>query len=79
VGGNDRHEEEPSLFISLDEVRRLVDRGAPLKLLDARTERSLSNSQSMARGAQRLHPYAVLEQARELNLPHDVPLVVYCA
>jgi len=48
-------------------------------ILDVRTERSLETRESMVRGAIRMPPEHVAEQARELGLPKDAWLIAYCA
>ena len=64
---------------SIDEVLRLQQSGEPVVILDVRTERSLETSNSQVKGAVRLPPEHVVQQARELNLPKDAWLIAYCA
>jgi NhaP-type Na+/H+ or K+/H+ antiporter len=77
--GDERDEERSSERISIEQVRRLQESGEPVLILDVRTERSLSTSDSQVKGAVRLIPEHVVEQARELNLPKDAWLIAYCA
>jgi NhaP-type Na+/H+ or K+/H+ antiporter len=65
--------------IVIEQLRRLWDAGAPLVILDVRTDRTYDPSPLQARGAVRLSPTHVGERAAELNLPRDAWLVAYCA
>jgi NhaP-type Na+/H+ or K+/H+ antiporter len=65
--------------MSIEQLRRLWDTGAPLVILDVRTDRTYDPSPLRARGAVRLSPHHVGERAAELNLPRDAWLVAYCA
>jgi NhaP-type Na+/H+ or K+/H+ antiporter len=65
--------------ITIDELRRLWQAKEPVTILDVRTERSLQDSDSRARGAIRMPPERVVEQARELGLKQQDWLVAYCA
>jgi sodium/hydrogen antiporter len=67
------------LRISLDEVRRLVQQGVQVIVLDVRTERSYEGSELQAHGAIRLVPERVEGQARALGLPPDAWLIAYCS
>ncbi|MBX5478320.1 MAG: cation:proton antiporter [Pyrinomonas methylaliphatogenes] len=63
--------------ITLDELRRLQESGAPIVLLDVRAERNLDGRQ--AKGAVRLPPDRAVERAQELGLTRDAWLIAYCA
>jgi NhaP-type Na+/H+ or K+/H+ antiporter len=65
--------------LSIEQLRHLWDAGAPLAILDVRTDRTYDPSSSQARGAVRLPPEDVAARAGELNLPRDAWLVAYCA
>jgi sodium/hydrogen antiporter len=65
--------------LSIAQLRHLWDIGAPLVILDVRTDRTYEPSPTQARGAMRLTPDHVGERARELNLPRDAWIVAYCA
>jgi NhaP-type Na+/H+ or K+/H+ antiporter len=65
--------------ISLAELQRLRQAKEPVTLLDVRTERSLEGSDVQAKGAVRMSPEHVVEQARELGLHPDSWLIAYCA
>jgi sodium/hydrogen antiporter len=65
--------------LSIAQLRHLWDTGAPLVILDVRTDRTYDPSPTQARGAMRLTPDHVGERARELNLPRDAWIVAYCA
>ncbi|HET6646639.1 MAG TPA: cation:proton antiporter, partial [Pyrinomonadaceae bacterium] len=77
--GDEHDEEGSSERISIEQVRHLQESGEPVLILDVRTERSLSTSDSQIKGAVRLIPEHVVEQAGELNLPKDAWLIAYCA
>ena len=74
-----RGAEKSSERISIDEVLRLQQSDEPVIILDVRTERSLETSDSQIKGAVRLSPEHVVQQASELNLPKNAWLIVYCA
>lgn len=67
------------LRISLEEMRRLIQQGVQVIVLDVRTERSYQGSDLQARGAIRLVPERVASQARALGLPPEAWLIAYCA
>lgn len=77
--GDEHDEEGSSERISIEQVRHLQESGEPVLILDVRTERSLSTSDSQIKGAVRLIPEHVVEQAGELNLPKGAWLIAYCA
>ena len=65
--------------ISIDALRRLWQAKEPVTILDVRTERSLEGSDLQARGAIRMPPDHVTDQARNLGLNREGWLVAYCA
>ncbi|HSF29877.1 MAG TPA: cation:proton antiporter [Candidatus Tectomicrobia bacterium] len=65
--------------ISIAQLRHLWDIGAPVVILDVRTDRAYDPSPTQVRGAIRLPPDHVGERARELELPRDAWLVAYCS
>jgi NhaP-type Na+/H+ or K+/H+ antiporter len=65
--------------IALDEVRSLIASGAPIEILDVRTERSYREDNLQAKGAIRLPPDDAVRLAREIGLSHHATLVLYCA
>ena len=65
--------------ISVEELRRLWQSNEPVTILDVRTERSLEDSDSQAKGAIRMPPDHVVERARELGLKKEAWLIAYCA
>jgi NhaP-type Na+/H+ or K+/H+ antiporter len=64
--------------ITLDEVKRLRDEGAPFLVLDVRTERSYREDTRRAAGALRLPPDDAVRLARERRLDPHSTLVLYC-
>ena len=65
--------------ISLEELDHLQNSGEQVIIVDARTERSRDTSESQATGSVRLVPENVVGQARQLNLPKEAWLIIYCA
>jgi NhaP-type Na+/H+ or K+/H+ antiporter len=71
--------EAPSDRITVTELRRLWNRGEPVTIVDARTERSYSRDNARARGAVRIPPEHAVETAKEIGLSQHATVVVYCA
>ncbi len=65
--------------ITIDDLRRLWEKGEPVIVLDTRTDRTFGRGEMQARGAQRFPPDHVSARAHELNLPRDAWIVAYCA
>lgn len=65
--------------ISLEELDHLQNSGEQVIIVDARTDRSRDTSESQAKGSVRLVPENVVGQARQLNLPKEAWLIIYCA
>src|ERR1041385_942999 len=63
-------------FEELDAVRRA---GAPVRILDVRTERGYATAKLRAQGAIRLLPDRPVESAASLALPKEEWLVAYCS
>jgi NhaP-type Na+/H+ or K+/H+ antiporter len=80
VGGDDRGSSAPSAeSLTIAQLRRLWETGAPVVVLDVRTDRTYEPSPTQAYRALRLPPDHVAERASELNLPREAWLVAYCA
>jgi NhaP-type Na+/H+ or K+/H+ antiporter len=69
----------PTQSMTIAQLHRLWETGAPVVVLDVRTDRTFDPSPTQAHGALRLPPDHVAERAAELNLPRDAWLVAYCA
>ncbi len=78
-GAPDDSAPDDSRVISIAELQRLQESSEPVTLLDVRTERSLEGSDSQAKGALRMPPDHVADQARELGLEREAWLIAYCA
>ncbi len=65
--------------ISLEELDQLQNSGEQVIIVDARTDRSRETSELHAKGSVRLVPENVVAQARQLNLPKEAWLIIYCA
>jgi sodium/hydrogen antiporter len=70
--------EEVPERITLDELRRLRERGEPVTLLDVRTERSYRDDPQIAAGAIRMPPDDAVRLARERGLDQHGTVVLYC-
>ncbi|MBI3802448.1 MAG: cation:proton antiporter [Nitrospirae bacterium] len=67
-------------LVSIDAMRQLQERGAPVVVLDARTDRSYEGSHENAEGAIRFLPNQDAgRQAAALGLPRDAWLIPFCA
>jgi sodium/hydrogen antiporter len=65
--------------ITIAEMQALQQSGAPVVVVDARTERSYGDSDLNPVGAERMVPQHVVEQARERGLPKEAWLAIFCA
>jgi NhaP-type Na+/H+ or K+/H+ antiporter len=65
--------------ISVEELRRLRASGAPVLVLDARSEPSFASSEFQAQGAVRMPPDQAVRGIAELNVPRDTWIVAFCA
>ena len=65
--------------ITIGELRELWAHGAPVALVDVRTDRTYRADAQRARGAVRLPPDDAVRTARQLGLEQHATLVVYCA
>jgi sodium/hydrogen antiporter len=65
--------------ITIEELRRLQQSGAPVIVADVRTERSYRADPDIAAGAIRLPPDDAVRLARERRLDQHATLVLYCA
>ncbi|HZU07507.1 MAG TPA: cation:proton antiporter [Chloroflexota bacterium] len=78
IAAGDQAGSDP-LRLELAALRELQAAGAPVVLLDVRTERTYAHSPLQAQGALRLPPDHVAERAAALGLPRQAWLVAYCA
>lgn len=65
--------------VSVEEVRRLQISGAPVLLLDVRSEPSFRSSVFQAQGALRIPPDYAARRVAELNVPRQTWLIAFCA
>jgi NhaP-type Na+/H+ or K+/H+ antiporter len=65
--------------ITIGELRELWTHGAPVTLVDVRTDRTYRGDALRARGAMRLPPEDAVRTARQLGLEQHATLVIYCA
>ncbi len=65
--------------ITIDELRRRLEHGDTVHIIDARADRNWEQDDRVARGAIRLSPNDAVRTARELGLDRHGSLVVYCA
>ncbi|GCE08048.1 cation:proton antiporter domain-containing protein [Dictyobacter aurantiacus] len=69
---------QPSIRISIDELRDLWKRNAKVVILDVRKLRPYSASDEQAKGSIRLSPEKAVTDATELGLSRDGWLIGYC-
>jgi NhaP-type Na+/H+ or K+/H+ antiporter len=65
--------------ISIEELRALKSAGAPVLIVDARSEPSFNSSRVQAHGALRILPDDAVRRLGELNVPRSDWIVVFCA
>jgi NhaP-type Na+/H+ or K+/H+ antiporter len=68
----------PPERITLEELKGLWEKGEPVVVADVRTERSYRDDELKAKGAVRLSPDDAVRLARELRLPRDATIALYC-
>ncbi len=66
-------------FITLPQMQSLIAAGAPVVVLDVRTERTYLDDQFRAKGAIRVSPDSPLKAVRDQNIPKGAWLIAYCA
>jgi sodium/hydrogen antiporter len=80
--GADHHSDAASdstEIISIDEMQRLQQSGAPVFVLDVRKERAYDGSDGKAVGAIRILPDDAVKQVAALGLPKNAWLIAFCA
>jgi NhaP-type Na+/H+ or K+/H+ antiporter len=65
--------------ISIEELRGLQSAGAPVLIVDARSEPSFNSSRIQAQGALRIPPGDAVRRLGERNVPRSNWIVVFCA
>jgi NhaP-type Na+/H+ or K+/H+ antiporter len=65
--------------ISIAEMERRKKSGAPLLVIDVRSERSFADSDKLAQGALRIPPDHAVERLRQLDVPRRTRLIAFCA
>lgn len=68
-----------SEYIDIDDYRSAADAGAPVTVVDARTERTLDESDEAPANSVRVHPEQAVSSARALGVPRENLLAVLCA
>ena len=66
-------------YIDIAQLRELQQAGAPLVVVDARTDRNFNESEFLADGAVRLSPERAVLEAEKRRLPRDAVLALFCA
>ncbi|MBI4526357.1 MAG: cation:proton antiporter [Deltaproteobacteria bacterium] len=66
-------------LIAIAEMREIQQSGAPNLVLDVRAEHNLANSDLRAQGALRIPPDRAVDRLRELDVPRQTWLFVFCA
>jgi sodium/hydrogen antiporter len=70
---------EESFRISISELRELQQSGAPILILDVRSDRNFETSQLQAQGALRISPDQAVQRVAELKIPRQTWLIAFCA
>jgi sodium/hydrogen antiporter len=70
--------EEVPERITIPEMRRLLEQGEPITVLDVRTERSYRDDPQIAKGAIRMPPDDAVRLARQRGLDQHGTVVLYC-
>ena len=66
-------------LISVEELHKLQSEGAPVLVVDVRSEPSFNSSPFLARGALRIPPDQVPRRITELKIPRQSWIVAFCA
>lgn len=66
-------------YVSIKELQQWREAGAPVVIVDSRTDRTYDDSDLVAQGAVRLHPDRAAREAEKLNLPREAVLAIFCA
>jgi NhaP-type Na+/H+ or K+/H+ antiporter len=74
VSGNKADE-----VITISEMKKLRQSGEPHLVLDVRADRSFADSDLLAQGALRIPPDRAVERLKELDVPRQTWLFVFCA
>jgi sodium/hydrogen antiporter len=70
---------ESAVRISVSELRRLQQSGAPILILDGRSDRNFESSEFQAQGALRISPDQAVQRIAELQIPRQTWLIAFCA
>jgi len=71
--------EESTVRISVSELRRLQQSGAPILILDVRSDRNYESSEFQAQGALRFSPDQAVQRIADLQIPRQTWLIAFCA
>jgi NhaP-type Na+/H+ or K+/H+ antiporter len=72
-------EKKADELITISEMKKLRQSGEPHLVLDVRAERSFTDSDLLAQGALRIPPDRAVERLKELDVPRQTWLFVFCA
>jgi sodium/hydrogen antiporter len=72
-------ENKPSEVMSIQEMRKIQQSGAPNMVLDVRAERSLADTDLRAGGSVRIPPDLAVKRVMELDVPRQTWLFAFCA
>jgi NhaP-type Na+/H+ or K+/H+ antiporter len=72
-------EKKPEELITIAEMRKIQQSGAPNLVLDVRAERSHASSDLRAQGALRILPDRAVERLTELDVPRQTWLFAFCS
>jgi cell volume regulation protein A len=71
--------EESAVRTSVSELRQLQQSGAPILILDVRSDRNFESSEFQAQGALRISPDQAVQRIAELQIPRQTWLIAFCA
>jgi NhaP-type Na+/H+ and K+/H+ antiporter len=75
----DENLEESAVRTSVSELRQLQQSGAPILILDVRSDRNFESSEFQAQGALRISPDQAVQRIAELQIPRQTWLIAFCA
>jgi hypothetical protein len=74
-----KNPEESAVRLSMSELRQLQQSGAPILILDARSDRNFESSEFQAQGALRFSPDQAVQRIADLQIPRQTWLIAFCA
>jgi hypothetical protein len=69
----------PGEFLTVEEIRDMLNRGERLSIVDVRSESAYAASATTAHGAVRLNPAHPVDDARRLEIPLGARIAAFCS